>query len=279
MDKKTFIAELERSLSVLQEEELRDIVGEYEQHIDMKVQSGLTEEEAIADFGSVKELTAEILEAYHVRADFASAAEGKAEKKWELPFAKSGKTKDAAAQQTKERLTTIKQRITGWLKRAGAWFLGAMKLWDTQEMREKILHRDEAKHTDEFSYEGKAGNVARSETHGCFTSVQRAAEQCTAVLMEILRFCWRGALWCVRIGWNLCWIGFSCFCGAMGLFCLFGLGTLVVLLTQGYPLAGVTIGCLGLNLCLFSIAGLGMTLLWKKKKKEIETVQEVKADA
>ena len=65
MDKKTFISELEQALSVLQEEELRDIMEEYEQHIDMKVQRGLTEEEAIADFGNLKELTAEILEAYH----------------------------------------------------------------------------------------------------------------------------------------------------------------------------------------------------------------------
>ena len=70
MDKKTFMRELERSLSVLQESELRDILSEYEQHIDMKVKSGLSEEEAIADFGSLPELTAEILEAYHVRADY-----------------------------------------------------------------------------------------------------------------------------------------------------------------------------------------------------------------
>ena len=70
MDKNTFMRELERSLSVLQESELRDILSEYEQHIDMKVKSGLSEEEAIADFGSIPELTAEILDAYHVRADF-----------------------------------------------------------------------------------------------------------------------------------------------------------------------------------------------------------------
>lgn len=63
MDKKTFLEELRSSLSVLQETELNDIMDEYEQHIDMKVQSGLTEEEAIAEFGNRKELTAEILEA------------------------------------------------------------------------------------------------------------------------------------------------------------------------------------------------------------------------
>ena len=76
MDKKTFLEELRSSLSVLQETELNDIMDEYEQHIDMKVQSGLTEEEAIAEFGNRKELTAEILEAYHVRADYEAGQNG-----------------------------------------------------------------------------------------------------------------------------------------------------------------------------------------------------------
>ena len=76
MDKKTFLSELKRSLSVLQEEELQDIISEYEQHIDLKVENGLSEEEAIADFGSLADLKAEILEAYHVRADFNAASEG-----------------------------------------------------------------------------------------------------------------------------------------------------------------------------------------------------------
>ena len=84
MDKKTFISELEQALSVLQEEELRDIMEEYEQHIDMKVQRGLTEEEAIADFGNLKELTAEILEAYHVRGDYASVREDAGKKRYTL---------------------------------------------------------------------------------------------------------------------------------------------------------------------------------------------------
>ena len=71
MDKKTFISQLRQALSVLQKDELEDIVTEYEQHIDMKRKNGLSEEEAIADFGSFEELTAEILSAYHVRADYA----------------------------------------------------------------------------------------------------------------------------------------------------------------------------------------------------------------
>ena len=46
---------------------------------------------------------------------------------------------------------------------------------------------------------------------------------------------------------------------------------IAVLLTQGYPLAGVVIGCLGLNLCLFAAAGFGMTLIWRNKKESPRT--------
>lgn len=53
--------------------------------------------------------------------------------------------------------------------------------------------------------------------------------------------------------------------GFFGLFCLYGLGVSLVLLLQGYPLAGVTVGCLGLVLCMFSLAGFGFTLRWAPK--------------
>ncbi len=65
-NKEKFLNELREYLSVLEEQEQEDILAEYAQHIDMKMQKGLSEEEAIRDFGSVKELAAEILAAYHV---------------------------------------------------------------------------------------------------------------------------------------------------------------------------------------------------------------------
>lgn len=54
---------------MLADEEQEDILQEYEQHIEMKIEKGLSEEEAIRDFGSVRELAGEILEAYHVKLD------------------------------------------------------------------------------------------------------------------------------------------------------------------------------------------------------------------
>lgn len=70
MNKETFLEELRGYLRILEDQEQEDILEEYAQHIDMKIQKGLSEEEAIRDFGSMRELAAEILEAYHVKPEF-----------------------------------------------------------------------------------------------------------------------------------------------------------------------------------------------------------------
>ena len=75
-----------------------------------------------------------------------------------------------------------------------------------------------------------------------------------------------------------------CFSFAFGRsirFCLYGLGILAVLLPKGYPLLGITIGCLGMVLCLFSLTGFGFTLLWRsdgKRKKDRERPEGIRGD-
>ena len=70
MNKETFLEELRGCLEVLEDQEQQDILEEYAQHIDIKIQNGQSEEDAIRDFGPLKELAAEILEAYHVKPEF-----------------------------------------------------------------------------------------------------------------------------------------------------------------------------------------------------------------
>lgn len=70
MNKEEFLLYIERHLSVLNEKERSDIILEYAQHIDMKVQSGQTEAEAIKDFGKPEALVDEILEAYNLDPDY-----------------------------------------------------------------------------------------------------------------------------------------------------------------------------------------------------------------
>ena len=74
MSKEAFLTELAGHLKVLEEREQQDILDEYAQHIDMKIQNGMSEEEAIRDFGPVKELAAEILEAYHVNPEYGDSS-------------------------------------------------------------------------------------------------------------------------------------------------------------------------------------------------------------
>lgn len=70
MNKKGFLEELGTYLAILEDKEQQDILEEYTQHIDMKIENGLSEEEAIRDFGDIRELACGILEAYHVNPEY-----------------------------------------------------------------------------------------------------------------------------------------------------------------------------------------------------------------
>lgn len=68
--KEKFLKDLEKKLSVLSNEEKQDIITEYSDIIDEKIKHGKTEEEAIKEFGDVKELSKEILKAYKIDPDY-----------------------------------------------------------------------------------------------------------------------------------------------------------------------------------------------------------------
>lgn len=70
MNKKKFLKILEEKLQILSEEERNDILNEYKDTIEEKVRHGSSEEEAVADFGSIEELSREILKAYKINPDY-----------------------------------------------------------------------------------------------------------------------------------------------------------------------------------------------------------------
>ena len=61
MNKNEFLSRLEQGLQSLQTQERSEILLEYAQHIDQKVQDGFKEEEVINDFGDIDELLKELL--------------------------------------------------------------------------------------------------------------------------------------------------------------------------------------------------------------------------
>lgn len=70
MNKKDFLKSLEKKLSILDEQEVKDIINEYEDIIDQKVKDGKTEEEAVKEFGSIDELSSEILKTYKLNSKY-----------------------------------------------------------------------------------------------------------------------------------------------------------------------------------------------------------------
>ena len=73
MKKQEFLDRLKSRINVLDDEEVADILTEYEAHINEKMNAGKTEEEAIQDFGDFNELIKDILGAYKIK-DKASSA-------------------------------------------------------------------------------------------------------------------------------------------------------------------------------------------------------------
>lgn len=66
MNKEQFIDYMNQHLAVIKEDERKDIIDEYINHIDEKVSEGMSEEEVIKSFGDIDEMIKEILDAYNI---------------------------------------------------------------------------------------------------------------------------------------------------------------------------------------------------------------------
>lgn len=67
MKKEEFIKKLRKKLEILDDNEIEDIVSEYEGYIEEKVNRGLTEEEAVSELGDFNEIVSDLLAAYKVK--------------------------------------------------------------------------------------------------------------------------------------------------------------------------------------------------------------------
>lgn len=283
MSKEEFLHILREKLSILDEKEMEDILNEYEQHIDMKTAGAMTEEEAIEDFGNLDELAADILEAYHVRSDYAK--EG---------AAPGGQT----AERLKEGLTRTAAKLKDVFGRFGSWCRSGWESFEAfwRRISEKYFGREKAsdnagekagRHDGRRSEAGaKAERTegklpqdtapehllehrrARGFWGSLWDSLKRGTRRFWNFCKRLVLFCIRAGVWCVKWIWNFSWIAVGGMMGIGAVFCLFFLGALLVLWSQGYPAAGLTIGMAGGSLCMISLTGLPFTFLTGLKKKE-----------
>lgn len=70
MNKAEFLEKLAQRLKMLRSDEVTDILEEYGGYIDVKIAEGKTEQQAVADFGSIEELSREILAAYKLSDEY-----------------------------------------------------------------------------------------------------------------------------------------------------------------------------------------------------------------
>lgn len=246
MNKEMFLKELREYLRILEDREQEDILEEYTQHIDMKMQKGLSEEEAIQDFGPIDELASQILEAYHVKTQFQ-------EKKKSVNFSNpAAKIKDAFL----------------WFGRKchafGGWLM-------------KPFRREKTK-TDENTEENQ---IKERETKEMGKRIGSVLKTIGNGIVSVWRMCCAFCIWFLKLIWNLGWLMFSLMCGFMAMIVLMGLGAIVVLLFQGYPFVGISFICLGGLLCFGALSCGAFSLLIREKEekngkngKSEETVEE-----
>ena len=287
MNKNTFLEELREHLQILEDQEQQDIMEEYAQHIDMKIQKGLSEEEAIKDFGSVKELAAEILEAYHVKPEFDR-------KKTVVKMPDLKKVNISGGKVAfRHGFDWVKDRV----KKAGQGIAGGFRwlgrCWKAVIRRIKKLFRrkgaeenmEEGLWTNSMingqDQAGETGGKAEQQSQRLVREADYGKGTDSSGLGSFLRVIghgigalWHGlvalCIWGLKLCWNCGWMLFSLFCGFFALLTLAGLGMCMVLLFQGYPFVGILILCLGGICCFGALSAGAYSLLIRKKKEEPE---------
>lgn len=259
MNKEIFLDKLREYLGILEDREQEDILAEYAQHIDMKMQKGLSEEEAIQDFGSMEELAAQILEAYHVKPQFS-------EKKKTINFLKpKGKSDDAEERKAKwkEGLDRIKAKAANAVRAVKGAFLwmgrkcGAFGRWLIKPFRRNSVE------TDGNTKENQGKERGTKEMAGGISRVIKATGK---GISSLWRLCCDLCIWCLKLIWNLGWLMFALICAFMAMIALMGFGMISVFLFQNYPFWGIFFICLGGILCFGALSCGAFSLIIRKKK-------------
>ncbi len=304
-NKEKFLNDLREYLGILEEQEQEDILAEYAQHIDMKMQKGLSEEEAIRDFGSVQELAAEILAAYHVDSKHAMSVGRRGV--WPAAFGKSG----GGTGQPGSRRSLGNMRGVGWLKghrRDRA---------DVSEDGEPVAVAGQAEETEGRFFQ-RAGRWIREVVSGVVRGIRngfcrigkacrRFVDRCRkpfyrkremGIDLQVERTAvdirteekrksvmggffgtmgrgtarlWKWFLGCclfwMRLFWNMAWLLFSVLCAGMAMFALMGIGATVIFLFGGYPFRGILVLVLGGMLCFGALSAGAFGMMIRKKEQ------------
>lgn len=261
MSKAEFLKNLENRLEILNRSEREDILSEYEQHIEMRMNSGLTEEEAIQDFGDMEELVKEIMEAYNVNPDY-----GRKKKVWRPVIGAPAFCKKLFLRPRKKRKEELTEENMAD---------------DSREWEENQIGIEEAQ--EEKRKENKeSGMQKETRKHiGLAAAWKNRKEKTKKECMDWIGTA--GNLWS-RL-WYIClWCGLLCM-KVLVLFTIWpiiiaeiaavvGFGILIVLMVMGYPVIGLTVITIGCLMSGAAVIWLGKEIIFLKIKKREKNKKE-----
>lgn len=296
MNKTEFLEKLKSCLAVLEEKEQQDILEEYTQHIDMKTESGLSEEEAIRDFGDLDQLAAEILEAYHVNPDYSRnrsvpriSGKGRGVKKGLdaclVFFKKIGQMIHRGASSAGRMMRAFPGSVRSFFARCLDHTSPALRRFRPGLSREEVLEPgygdDPADAPAKTACQDTAASplyrgtkhsaLSRSRKKG-MKGLRQTAARLFCGIGAFFSGCISLAVWCfffcLRWIWNICLVIMALLSGSLTLISLYLLAVFLVWLLQGYPSVGITLISLGGVLCGVSFTILCISLLKVRRKTE-----------
>ena len=288
MNKTEFLNELEKKIRVLNKEEINDILAEYSQHIDMRMESGLSEDEAIKDFGDMDELAGEILEAYHVNPEFDKELNDKQEGIGKKAEALAEEITSSVGGPLKKLFLKCKEliiRFFNWIKQFVSKIKSSEKIVFINTMKKKkaeeqpaetdgeVLEKNDTKAEKKkrtlFKKSEKKKENKKDIKAAAGRQIKKTKGRCRRLIGGFIALC-------VSVVAILCLIPTTI---AM-LFAVFGLGISVVMIFTGYPMAGIFVMLLGA-----SVASIALWLLLasfvgirRKKKNKAPKLEEAEED-
>ena len=255
MNKKTFLNELKQRIAILEDTEQQDILAEYAQHIEMRMENGLSEEDAIRDFGDLGQLTEEILEAYHVKPLYQQGEEELADtpsrqERFQDRLSSCGASAKDAGHRVGTFCAKAGHSIGSFFTRIGHRIADCFR--DLVTVCRNLFHR-------------APKEAAKNSSPAPHTPLfPRFCTGCARI--------WRGLLHIakelLRLFWNLFLLLCAICIVLLILLLLVCLGFFFVLLLQGYPLTGIILTAFGSLVCCITLLVFGGTVIWHRSKKE-----------
>lgn len=256
MKREEFFGFLKKRLQMIEQNELDDILEEYRQHIDMKIQSGVSEEEAIKDFGDVNTLADEILESYHIRLDYDNDSEEKEKKNYLKIFWESvKKVYISFLGVLSGAYLSIDRFFRALFARLVMFFKKDKKREASEE--QKLSEQIKAKENKKERFSKKEALEKKSKK-----ICEGTGKKIMLIFSKLKEF----FLWTIKAIINIFIICTGSITGFFAAIALFFLGFLIIMLATGYPVWGMTITTLGLTLTFSSLTLLIFSFMQLKKK-------------